>query len=342
MMRTIRIAAVGDILMWKEQIAAAKRKGAPGYSFHGMFSEAAPYLRSAHLTIGNLETTLSGRELHYVKRNPRTGWPMFNCPDELARALKRAGFHVLTTANNHCMDRGTKGLRRTLRVLDNHGLAHTGTFRTKAEAGRFLIRQVNGIKVGILSYTYGTNAIPVPSSTPWLVNRINRPKMIADLQKLRPKADLIIVCLHFGKEFRTRPSASQRSLASTLMKHGADIILGAHPHVIQPMALRNGKFVIYSLGNFISKRMLGSLRSQSGMILKLTVKKNAAGHTRVTHASYVPTYSYRTVIQGKPHFRVLPVKKHLSNPTGSLAPQTVKILRQVWRNTTSMLRGRPR
>ncbi|NGQ94218.1 CapA family protein [Brevibacillus sp. SYP-B805] len=346
MTTTIRIAAVGDILMWGKQIASAKRTGESAYSFDEMFQHVAPYLRSADLTIGNLETTLSGRETRYQRRNPRNGYPMFNCPDELAPALKKAGFDVLTTANNHCMDRGASGLKRTLNILDKYGISHTGTFRTASEAQSFLIKEVKGVKVGILAYTYGTNGIPVPSSSPWMVNRIRRKKMLADLQALRGKADLVIVALHFGKEFHRYPSDSQRSLVRFLMRNGADVILGAHPHVLQPMAVvrtpAKRKFVIYSLGNFISDRMLGSLRSQSGVILQLTISKPANGQASVTGVHYIPTYTHKGLAKGRTMFRVLPVKKFLSNPNGTLGKGTLQTLRTVWRTTTSHLKGKPR
>jgi len=310
-----------------------------------MFREVAPYLRSADLTIGNLETTLSGREKRYQRRNPRTGWPMFNCPDELATALKRSGFHVLTTANNHCMDRGVRGLKRTLAVLDRHGLAHTGTFRTRQAARTPLIRRVKGFKVGILSYTYGTNKLPVPKDKPWLVNRIQRTKMLRDLKAIRGKADLVIVALHFGQEFRRFPNQQQRSLVRLLLRNGADVILGAHPHVLQPMAIKrvNGKraFVIYSLGNFVSDRMLGSLRSESGVILLLTVRKTANGRATVSKVRYIPTWTQRYQVKGRQRFRVLPVRKSLRKPDSRVSKQNRTTLRKVWRQTTSHLKGTP-
>lgn len=209
---SIRIAAVGDILMWKRQIASAKSAHSTGYSFDSMFRAVAPYLRSADLTIANLETTLSGREAVYQKRNPQTGWPMFNCPDELAGAIKRAGIDVVTTANNHCMDRGMNGLCRTLDVLDRYGLHHTGTYRSRAESKQFLIADVKGIRVGILSYTYGTNNIPVPRAKKWAVNPLLPPKMHADVRRVKQQADIVVVVLHFGKEFQRYPNEQQKTM----------------------------------------------------------------------------------------------------------------------------------
>ncbi len=159
---------------------------------------------------------------------------MFNCPNELAGTLKRAGLHVLTTANNHCMDRGVNGLKRTLQVLDQHQLYHTGTFRNPAEASKPLILNVKGIKIVILSYTYGTNYIPIPKNSPSIVNLIHPPKIVHDIHIVQPNVDVVIVSLHFGREFHRYPSDFQKGLVELLWKNGADIILGAHPHVIQP------------------------------------------------------------------------------------------------------------
>jgi poly-gamma-glutamate synthesis protein (capsule biosynthesis protein) len=331
----ITVAAVGDILMWGKQISFAKNRA--GYSFDSMFRQVSSYLRSADLTIGNLETTLSGREKKYQKKNPRNGFPMFNCPDELAAALKKSGFDVLTTANNHCMDRGEKGLKRTLNILDRHGISHTGTFRSQKEAKRFLIKEKKGIKVGILAYTYGTNGIAVPSSKPWLVNRIRRAKMLKDLHDLRKKADIIIVALHFGREFHRYPSEKQKSIAQLLLQNGADVILGAHPHVIQPMVQNNGKFVIYSLGNFISARMRNNLHTESGV----RIRKEEDGNTVVSSVSYIPTWTQQESANGKKRYRVLPVRKFLRHPDSHLSKNQLETMRKVWRNTTNHLKETP-
>lgn len=350
-MATIKIAAVGDILMWRKQIQSARFGGTGKYSFDSMFKEVTPYLKAADLTIGNLETTFSGRERNYQKRNPATGYPMFNCPDELASTLKKAGFDMLTTANNHCMDRGIDGLKRTVRILDQHGLAHTGTYRTREDSKKYLVVNKKGIKIGILAYTYGTNYIPVPKDSSWAVNRINDKQMISDLHKLRGQVDLIIVALHFGREFYRYPNKRQQQLVQKLFRNGADIILGAHPHVIQPMAVYRfkqsdgtvkRKFVIYSLGNFISVRMFNNLHSESGVILNLIIKKNEKGETRITDIQYIPTWVHRRNKKTGMTFRVLPIRKFINNPDPYLIAKDLSTMQQVWKNTTSHLKGTAR
>lgn len=298
-MTTITIAAVGDLLMKAPIIASARLDGGGQYDFDPMFEGVKSQLQSANLLIGNLETTFSGKPRKagkYETRAPRTGYPAFNCPDEFAGTLKRLSFDVLTTANNHCMDGGASGLKRTLNVLDRHGMKHTGTSRSASESRRYTVMDVKGIKVGILAYTTGTNSIPYPRA--YLVNRIRLPRIAADIKAMKRRADFVIVCLHFGLEFHRSPNARQKSIVNAVFKHGADAILGAHPHVLQPVKVskvkdRKGvvkkRVVAYSLGNFISTRLRKNVHTQRGLILKLTVQKDEKGKTRLLSVSKVYT-----------------------------------------------------
>ncbi|MBX5437058.1 MAG: CapA family protein [Alicyclobacillaceae bacterium] len=348
-MRDMTIAAVGDILLWRGQIRAARKPGGEGYHFSPVFAPVAPVLRAADLTLGNLETTFSGPRLPFQRRNPRNGFPMFNCPDSLAEALRASGFDILTTANNHCLDGGMAGLRRTLDVLDQAGLSHTGTFRSQAEARRLLIRDVKGLQVGVLAYTYGTNGLTAGPGCAWAVNRIREAKILQDIRRMRRFADLVVVCLHFGREFHLQPSAGQRALVMRLFRHGADVILGAHPHVIQPAEsllvreldgrLRR-KFVIYSLGNFVSARMRGMVRTESGVITLLTVEPGGDGRARVTGVRHVPTWVQRRAAGGRAVYRVLPVREWLKRPGDGVTTTDLATMRRVLQATTAQLHGR--
>lgn len=344
---TIEIAAVGDILMWNTQIAAAAT-GKGGYHFDSMFSEIAPVLKAADLTIGNLETTLSGREKIYQRKNPNTGYPRFNCPDELAATLKRSGFHVLTTANNHSMDRGESGLKRTIRVLDQHGIQHTGTFETRSKSTQVLVRDVKGVRVGLLSYTYGTNYIAVPKPRPWLVNRISISKIKSDLSRLRNRCDIIVVAMHFGTEFQRFPNKRQKSLVDMLFRNGADIVLGAHPHVLQPVVVRTvtdvagrrrKRIVAYSLGNFISDRMMKNPYANIGLVLKITIHKDSPQDVRIQRVSYVPTWVQKSTEGQKVTFKVIPTARYRrlkrdSALSGNLERIHKQTLRHVWTQVT--------
>ncbi|WP_372661619.1 CapA family protein [Cohnella sp.] len=252
----IKIAAVGDLLINGKICMSVKQTGENIYNFDSIFEEVSPYLQEADLTIGNLEIPLKGDTPFIKKRNPKTGCPLFNAPEQLAPALKKNGFDVLCTVNNHCLDNGMDGLQRTLEVLDENNLTHTGTFASLNQSKEHLIMDVKGIKVGILSYTKGTNRIPIPRHMRWAVNLINEDQIIKDLGELKKKTDLNIVYLHFGKEYHEMPDPKQKKLVKALFRHGADIILGSHPHVLQPLIrTRSNKLAIYSLGNFISIRL---------------------------------------------------------------------------------------
>ncbi|NOU97249.1 CapA family protein [Paenibacillus sp. LMG 31456] len=320
----ITIAAVGDLLMKSEIIASAKQSGA--YTFDPIFEKVAPYLRKHDITIGNLETTFSGKKWYQEvirkrpkcncpneRRNPRTGYPVLSCPDTLASALKKSGFHVLTTANNHCMDGGVTGLKRTLSVLDKHGLKHTGTFRSLKESNRHLVLRAKGLNIGFLAYTKGTNSIRVPK--PWFVNRIDQKKLVADIRKLKNKTDFIIVYLHFGQEYMPYPSKSQKQLIQLLFKQGVNVVLGAHPHVLHQATIAKVKDIdghvrnrvaASSLGNFVSTRLKKNSNTTRGMILALTIIKNNRGITDISKIDRVPTLVQRRKVKERTVFSVVP------------------------------------
>ncbi|KJB89562.1 capsule biosynthesis protein CapA [Paenibacillus sp. E194] len=323
-MTVIKIAAVGDILMKSEIIGSAKQPD--GYQFEPIFEQVAPYIQEHDFAIGNLETTFSGATWHdddilkpkgsnrwKEQRHPVTRYPIFSCPDELAPALKRSGFDFFSTANNHCMDGGGKGLVRTLDVLDRYELKHTGTYRSRRDAHTSMIIPVKGIKLGLAAYTLGTNSIPVPKA--WQVNRLNPSKMLADVKALREQADLVIACLHFGQEYRTTPTAGQRRLMQLLFQHGVNVVLGAHPHVLHPVISKRMKdrygrtrlrVAASSLGNFLTTRLKKNPKTLQGMILSLTIEKNKQGITDITKIDQRLTTVQRVEEQGRTVFSIIP------------------------------------
>lgn len=340
----IVLAAVGDIMMHNTQIAAGKDSVSGEYDYSRFFQDISPYLTAADVAVANLETTLAGAEKNY------TGYPMFNSPDSLAAALRGAGFDVLTTANNHSLDRYEDGVRRTLDVLDEHGLAHTGTFRTQQDRESPLLIDAAGIKLAFLAYTYGTNGIPLPPDKPYLVNLTEETLMLADTARAREtEADLVIVSLHFGTEYVSTPSDSQKELARKLVGAGADIILGSHPHVLQPYekisvetadGLSREGWVIYSLGNFISGQ--NGLRREAGVIYYFRLRKdNETAQTAVRQVSYVPTWTHRYTENGRQQFRVVAVQKALADyengRDSKLSNQAYMNLNKVWADTTDLL-----
>ncbi len=311
-MGDVTISVVGDILMRKGQTEAARRED--GISFDYVFEQVAPHIQSTDLAIGNLETVFAGPSIEYARFRPYTrSMPWYNCPDELAETLRRTGFHALTTANNHCLDQGAAGACRTLDVLDQNGIHHTGTARSQAEAKRNLILEANGIRIGILAYSYSTNHMPVPKDAPWMVNLIGT-DMLRRTKEMKAHADLVFVCLHAGVEFIDWPSASQRYWVNRLFHHGADAVLGSHPHVLQPMEVRTvrdmdgvkkQRFAIYSLGNFTATKMR-DFKTLTGIILKLRAARRSPELVEIVGADYIPTW-----VEVKDRYRVVPIREQL-------------------------------
>ena len=272
------------------------------YDYTPIMAEAEPYVSAADYAVANLETTLAGGPGY-------SGYPRFHSPDALAYDLKSLGFDLLLTANNHCMDTGFQGLSRTLDVLDEAGLAHVGTSRTLEEAqSDITVADVGGISVAFLGYTYGTNGIPLSGDAPFCVNLFNTDymtslstpdtdRLLRDMAAARAlETDLIAVMIHWGVEYRVEQNEYQERLADLLIENGADLVLGGHPHVLQPMEQRtvtgaDGRghtgFVCYSLGNFISSQNYALTDTTVVLTLELT-RDNVTGEAAVTDWTYVP------------------------------------------------------
>ncbi|AEI40041.1 CapA family protein [Paenibacillus mucilaginosus] len=302
----LTIAAVGDILISQRIIASASVPGRIRKNFAPLLRHVAPILRRADLTIGNLEIPLAGPEERYTRRSAATGFFTFNAPDELAADLKKAGFDLLVTANNHCLDRGLEGLQRTLDVLDEAGLSHTGTYRKPEEAERPWIGEIRGIRVGVLAYSKSTNKIPIPKGSEWCVSLLDESRMVQEIRALRPLTDVLVVCPHWGREYTHEPVSIQKRLMRRLLSAGADLVLGSHPHVIQP-ALRTPKqAALYSLGNFISPTLMKRPATRSGLIFVARIVKEDDGTVWIRSADYVPTWTRRIGRGAAMRYEVIP------------------------------------
>src|SRR6478609_10357926 len=273
----LSLTFIGDIMQHDSQIASAYNAQSKTYDYTSCFQFIAPALRSADLTIGNLEVTLAGV--------PYKGYPQFSAPDQLAYTLRDVGMDVLVTANNHCVDRGKNGLERTIALLDTLGIQHTGTFTDSISRSKTypLILEKKGFRLSLLNYTYGTNGISVPR--PVIVNQIDTLQIERDLIKAKSQnTDAIIVFMHWGVEYQSLPNISQKKIAEYCFKHGAKLVIGSHPHVIQPIEWRkeNDQLLAYSLGNFVSGQR--DRYKNGGALLHVTLKKTQ-GVDSITHVS---------------------------------------------------------
>jgi len=309
--------AVGDIMVHRTQFVRAHDPDSGRYDFSPSFEFISPYLQAADLAAGNLETTLAGENRGY------SAYPRFNSPDEIAYDLRDAGFNLLSTANNHSMDSGEEGLYRTLDIIEDAGMKAFGTFRSREERDSPLIVDVNGINLAFLAYTYGTNMLPVPAGREYIVNLIDEELIRSDIQHARDDgADLVIVFMHWGVEYRSQPSEEQKELARVIASAGGDIIIGSHPHVIQPLEYITAErddgsvhqtLVAYSLGNFISNQhridgVIPTDEVEYGLVLKLHLKKCLqSGEAAVHEVDCLLTWVHR----GWKH-RVLPLHEVLA------------------------------
>lgn len=294
---------IGDIMQHDSQIAAAydERKGE--YDYRPCFQYIKPYIQAVDLAIGNLEVTLAGK--------PYKGYPQFSAPDELLVALKDVGIDVIVTANNHSADRGKAGIERTIAILDSFDIPHTGTFRGQAEKNKLhpLLIERQGIKLAILNYTYGTNGLPV--AKPNIVNMLDTAAIRKDLEKaVSLKPDAIIVFPHWGLEYQSQPSKVQKDITKLCFKYGAQLVIGAHPHVLQPMEWRKSQdqLVAYSLGNFVSGQR--KRYTDGGAMVRVELEKiSLPGGRSATHihdAGYILEWVYRTNDARRDYY-VLPV-----------------------------------
>ena len=290
------ILSFGDTLVHSQVYKQAYDSTTDTYDFFPIFTEITKYFQDADITIGNAESPMAGKDRGY------SGYPTFNAPEHLAVDLKELGVDILTTANNHCLDKGYSGLENTLNNLDSAGIAHTGTSRSVEEQNTILHREVNGIDICFLSFTYGTNGISIPSDKTYCVNIIDKQEI--EKRILQAKSEYpnsaIVVSMHWGIEYQTTPSSQQDDLANFLIANGADVVLGCHPHVLQPMKMvtatdENGVerqgLVIYSQGNFFSSQTKPNTRNTA--LFQITLKSDGStGKISVDNAKYVPLYLY--------------------------------------------------
>ncbi len=305
----LKLVFAGDLMGHDEQITGAWNATLNNYDYEPTFRYVKPYVEKADIALINLEVTLAG--------SPYKGYPQFSSPDALALAAKNAGFDVFIQANNHALDRGRKGFERTLTMLDSFRIIRTGAFRDSVERATYypLIMEKNGIRIALLNYTYGTNGLTI--TKPFIINRIDTAVIRRDLIKAKTaEPDFIIVTIHWGEEYQRFENRSQQNLARFMLKHGADAIIGSHPHVVQPVKVYSNSdstknnIVVFSQGNFVSNQR--AQYKDGGIMVELTLRKSA-DTTVVEEFNYMPAWVFRDDLPGKSTFYVLPVMFYENN-----------------------------
>ena len=249
------LVMAGDVLL-HTRLAYWSENGKGGYDFNPIFKLIKPIIKKADLAIVNQETILGGKELGV------SGYPTFNGPYELGDAIANAGFDVVLQSNNHSLDRGKQGIYNCLNFWKKYPKIKTvGINTSEAQKKKLCIYKKNGIKVAILNYTYGTNGIPLPKDMPYAVNYLVKDEVINDIKRAEKEADFTIVCPHWGTEYFRGISDYQKIWSKIFVENGVDLVLGAHPHVIEPIKYVTDKktghkmLVYYSLGNFVNSTM---------------------------------------------------------------------------------------
>ena len=311
-LQTLRLMFAGDIMSQLSQIESAEIGGGR-HDYTSCFQYIKPILETADIAIGNLECTLPGHP-------PYTGYPNFKSPEQLANALKANGFDILVTANNHALDAGLDGLNNTLKTVRREGFLQTGTFSDNDKKRLLypLIFYKKGFKIALLNYTHHTNSIPLPA--PSIVNRLELTQIKKDIAEARRmKPDLIITFLHWGEEYQLDEDSNQREVAKQIHIAGSHLVIGGHPHVVQPIKNEhftlNGKtydfLTAYSLGNFISSQPYP--HTEGGVIFEVNLRKEN-GRVTLDDYHYIPVLRYTPFEQGRLKYYALPISPFENNP----------------------------
>lgn len=299
---SLSILVAGDLMQHSPQINAARESG--GYDYAPCFELVKPIISDADIAIANFEVTLGGP--------PYQGYPCFSAPDEYLSDILGAGFDILTTGNNHCLDTRQKGLERTIMMMDSLKVPHLGTYKDSLERAKNypLLIEKNGFRVVLLNFTYATNGLRV--TKPNIVNYIDTVEIANDIAKAKTmNPDLLIAIPHWGIEYALTPNKPDRELADWLFAQGVDHIIGGHPHVLQPMERRNataengGNVLVYSLGNYLSNQYKDN--TVGGAMVRLDFVKQE-GKVKLVNCGYMLTYCSRPQNSGKKNYRIVPVE----------------------------------
>ena len=337
---TATVAATGDVLMHYPVIKTGLDSATGEYNFDSIFTYFDDYVSAADYAVANLETTLCGLDNGYKYQ----GYPRFNCPDGIVGSMQRAGFDMLLTANNHTYDTGETGFLRTLSVIDGSGLARLGTNADGSEP-KYTIQDVNGIKIGMICYTYETedddlvhkslNGIRLTEKASGLINTFSYQRLEefyaeleGHLKAMKAEgAQASILFLHWGNEYQTQENDYQRAMAQAVCDLGVDVIVGGHPHVVQPVELLTSQteaehrtVCLYSMGNAVSNQRIEQIPSaggytEDGVLFRVTFARYSDGTILLESADVLPTWVNLTtgVESGKKAYEIIPLDRSITD-----------------------------
>ena len=327
---TATIVSTGDLLMHMPVIDTCWKNG--GYDFESIFRYLGDYVAGADLAVANLETTLAGTDNGYGY----SGYPNFNCPDALIDGAKDAGFDLLLNVNNHSYDTSSVGMHRTMRILTEKGMDYLGIVDTE-EAKRYQVKDINGIKIGMIAYTYETdtnpervalNGLPVRAEDAPLVNAFDETRLddfytelAGHLESMKADgADATVLYIHWGVEYHLTENQKQNEIAQKLCDLGIDVIIGGHPHVVQPIELLESTVdpdhktvCLYSMGNAVSNQRLGNLsaintaHTEDGVLFSVTFSKYSDGTVYLESTDLIPLWVMRRSDATGNEYNMLPL-----------------------------------
>lgn len=313
--KTAVLMAAGDCVLHEAFQYSAYLPDEQRYDFYSIFSPIEKYLSESDVSIISFESAATNN------RNDYTGYPLFNCPPEIFDTFKFVGFDIVNNANNHQLDRKLAGMFETRDNIRSRGLQVLGIYN--GEEPRYLMKEANGIKIGIMAYTYGCNMNEMALTEEQRDRHlalIDRDRIRQELADMEEKVDVSVVCMHWGVEYQQQPTEEQKKLARDMVSWGADVILGSHPHVVEPseMIEFNGeqKYVIYSMGNFVSNQRRGASgyplthkeRAEDSMLVKIIFEKDPeTGKTVIREVNHIPTWLWRYKENGVYRFQIIPV-----------------------------------
>lgn len=330
---TISISVVGDLMCHSPQFEYAK-VGKDSFDFSPVYRNVKQYLKSSDFTFGNLETVTAGKE-----NGGYTGYPFFNSPASYITALKEVGFDLLVTANNHSLDRSEKGILKTIDEINSRNLKYVGTYTSQLDRDSIRIFDIKGIKIAVLAYSYGTNGNPIPKGKNYLINLIDYDLIEKDIQSAKANgAELVLVHFHFGEEYKREPVQFQKDVVNKTIELGADIIIGGHPHVLQPVnfyktnnAKLDSGFVAYSMSNFFSNQQ--ARYKDAGMILTINIKKDFVNNKfDISEVKYLPTWVFKGNTTNSKEYVIIP-SKNIADTTISLTKSENEKMIQAFNDT---------
>ena len=301
----VSLVMVGDNLLHMPLIKNAELSDG-NHNFDSLYENMKPYFEGADISVIVQETVLGGEELGY------SGYPMFNSPQAVGDSIKDVGFDVVLHATNHTLDKGAKGVENTIEFWKKYPeIKVLGINESEEQQNTITYHTKNGIKFALLNYTDSTNGIPLPSGKKYLLNTVNEDKIANDLKTAEENADFTIVFMHWGTEYSLTENQSQTRLAEMMCENGADLIMGSHPHVIEPVKwveAENGNkaLVFYSLGNYVSRQK--EANNLLGIMGTVKIYRDSNGNVFVKEVSVMPTVTHYNV--NSRGFRVYPLKDY--------------------------------